>query len=345
MSSTNSKPCVLIVGCPEGAHIGAFFHHTAREDGLPGSIIDTREGYKGNPILRRFNWWLRGRLPNRLHEFSRHVVERCRAERPDLLLVTGTAPVTAEALREIDKLGVRTANYLTDDPWNTMVRSHWLLEALPQYDHIFTPRRSNRDDLLGLSCREVDYLPFAYEPRFHFPPNLSDEERSRCQSDIAFVGGADRDRVPIMGRLISEGYHVSLWGDYWRRFPRTRPAAHGHADPVTMRAVISATRVALGLVRRSNRDGHAMRSYEVAAIGAPMLVEDTPEHRALYGPGNDRVCYFQNDAELLERTRWLVDHPAEGRAMAERVRRHICSDANTYADRFRAILAASLANS
>lgn len=342
-STRPSGPKVLIVGCQETNHVGGMLQKAALAAGLESSIIDHRSAYEGNPVIRRLNWWVRGRVPNRLGEFGREVLRRCRERRPDIVITTGIAPVPEDVLRELGETGARLCNYLTDDPWNAQVRSKWFLRALPVYDWVFSPRTANLDDLVKIGCRNVEYLPFAYDPDLHFPPELSEEDYRAFRSDVAVVGGAYGGRAALVGRLIDEGLDASLWGEYWKRYPNTRAAARGYADPETMRRVIASTSIALGLVNRLNRDGHAMRSYEVAAIGAPMLVEETAEHRDLYGPDGECVYYFDNEEELVAKAHRLVDQPEEGRALAEKVRDRIRSGANTYGDRFHTIVETALA--
>ena len=72
----------------------------------------------------------------------------------------------------------------------------------------------------------------------------------------------------------------------------------------------------LCLVRRANRDGQVMRSYEAAAIGSCMLVEDTPEHRELFGPDGEAVVYFETIDDMLRRLQLLLDAPDERDAPA-----------------------------
>ena len=98
------------------------------------------------------------------------------------------------------------------------------------------------------------------------------------------MGGADRDRVPFIAALGAAGFSIALYGDHWDRFPETKPYDRGYADPQTLRQATAAAKIALCLVRRANRDGHVMRSFEIPAIGACMLVEDTEEHREIFGP-------------------------------------------------------------
>ena len=288
----------------------------------------------------KFNWWVCGHRPPRLHVFSQEVVHACREFQPLWMLATGLAPLEASALQEIGQLGVRRLNYLTDDPFNPAHHSPWFLKGLPHYDHVFSPRRANMEDLRRLGCPMVSYVPFAYAPEVHFPePSATAEEQTGFGIDVVFAGGADRDRVPYMAALIRAGFKVALYGGYWERYRETKAHARGHADPQTLRKAISGAKVALGLVRRANRDGHAMRTFEVPAIGACMLIEDTEEHREIFGDDGKAVVYFRDVDDMIEKLGWLLVHEDERQRLAQTVRHLITLGKHTYRDRLITMLA------
>jgi hypothetical protein len=144
------KPTLLLVGNPDPIHVGAHLLHAAEEIGVETVMCNMSEAYLGPLWKNRVNWWLRGRLPTRLREFSAKVLEMCRDVRPACLLATGIAPLEEAALKEIGKLHVLRVNYLTDDPWNPAHHAPWFLRAAPQYDYVFSPRRANLGDLRRL---------------------------------------------------------------------------------------------------------------------------------------------------------------------------------------------------
>ena len=51
-----------------------------------------------------------------------------------------------------------------------------------------------------------------------------------------------------------------------------------------------------------------MRTFEVPAIGACMLTEDTEEHREIFGKEGDAVLYFRTMNEMVSQLRFLLDH-------------------------------------
>jgi spore maturation protein CgeB len=329
---------LVLVGDPGVVHVGAHLDAAARAAGLSVALCDVRAAFDGPAWLRRLSWRVGGHRPPRLRQFSQHVLSMCRAARPEWLLTTGLAPLEPWAVTAIGELGIRRLNYLTDDPCNPAHAANWFLAGLSEYDQVFTPRRANMADLRGLGCREVAYLPFAYAPEVHFPEPPTEAEASRFAADVVFVGGADRDRVPVMSALARAGFRLGLWGGYWERHPGTRAYARGHADPPTVRRAIGGAKVALCLVRRANRDGHAMRSFEVPAIGACMLVEDTDEHRELFGSDGEAVVYFQTLDEAIDRLRWLLAHESERRRLSAAAHRRVIGGENTYGNRLAVML-------
>jgi spore maturation protein CgeB len=190
----------------------------------------------------------------------------------------------------------------------------------------------------------VSYLPFAYAPHVHYcdPPHAFQTEEV-FSADVAFAGGADPDRVSLIGALIHGGFKIALYGGYWDRYAETRQAARGHASLETVRKAIGAAKVALCLVRRANRDGNSMRSFEVAAMGACMLAEYTEEHRKILGDDGEAVVYFRSSAQMLERLQWLLAHDDERRRLGAAVRARITTGRNTYRDRLETMLAVAAA--
>lgn len=330
---------LLIVGNRSGTNVGGCLERAAAELGIDTHVAEAKMAMDAPLWVNRFNWWLRGRRPTRLEAFGRHVVGLCEKWRPEWLLATGIAPLSARVLSAVGSLGVRTANYLTDDPWNPAHRAGYFMKALPLYDRVFSPRRANLTDLSQLGCADVSYLPFAYAPELHFAElAASNEEVDRFACDVFFAGAADADRAPIIAGLIEAGFKVGLYGAFWERFPATAKHTRGQADPRTLRQAIGGAKVALCLVRRANRDGSSMRTFELAATGACMLVEDTAEHREIFGAEGMAVVYFASIAEMIEELRWLLQHDEARSRLAHAAHRLIRSGRHTYKDRLLAML-------
>ena len=237
-------------------------------------------------------------------------------------------------------MGIVCVNYSTDDPWNPALRASWHLRALPEYDAVFTTRRANIGSFAEIGLRRGATICLSATTSGSF--GRHEPIRGRPAPDVLFVGGADRDRVAFMTEFLPTGPRVALVGSYWERFPAMRPYTLGQQPPEALCALTAAAKVNLCLVRRANRDGHVMRSFEIAALGGCMLAEDTAEHREIFGEDGEAVVYFRSPREAAERARALLADPAERARLSAAVRARISGGAHTYRDRLVSILEARL---
>jgi spore maturation protein CgeB len=283
------------------------------------------------------SWRLGGRRPLHLKTYGRELLRECERSKASCVIATGIAPITREVLIELQKRAVRVMNYLTDDPWNPANCAPWFFKALPYYEHIFTPRRSNTKDLERAGARAVSFLPFAYSPDIHVPDS-SPIRDSESAVDVIFVGGGDRDRVPYFSGLASAGFRLALYGGFWDRYRETRRWARGFLPARETKVAMARAKIAVCLVRRANRDGHCMRTFEIPAMRGCMLAEDTNEHREIFGAEGLAVQYFRTISELVEKSRWLRDHPAERQRLAQAGHQLITTAGHTYQDRLTAMV-------
>jgi spore maturation protein CgeB len=328
---------LAIVGAFSGTHIAGSLARAAESLGVETVRIDTADASRGPRLMASLRWRLADRQPLRLHRFSASVVDLCRSTRPDVLLATGSAALTAPALQALRAQGVLTVNFSTDDPWSATVGSAWHRRALSRFDVVFSPRRANLADLQALCCPDVRYLPFGYDETLFSPP---DALADTTGPDVLFVGGGDRDRARFVKEFVRSGPPITLVGGYWQRFGEPRANALGLKDPETLRVLTASAKVNLCLVRKANRDGHVMRSFEIAAVGGCMLVEDTAEHRAIFGDDGASVVYFRSPAEAAARASALIADPDERARLAKSVYDRIQAGHHTYRDRLRTMLGA-----
>jgi glycosyltransferase involved in cell wall biosynthesis len=70
--------------------------------------------------------------------------------------------------------------------------------------------------------------------------------------------------------------------------------------------------------------GASNKAFDYLASGLPVLVSDLPDWKAMFvDPGYGLACAPDDPCSLERALRWLLDHPAELRAMGERGRQRI----------------------
>lgn len=331
---------VLVVGSSEATQLGHHLCDAATSLGLEVSLVDTADAYRASGLKRRLLWRLAGRRPARLAAFGRDVLEVVGRQRPDVVIATGISPLDSVTLKAIGAAGVRRINFLTDDPWNRAHRAPWFLTALRDYDHVWSPRHANMHDLRLAGVRRVDYLPFGYNPSVHRIDPRPEGQGAQYQADVLLAGGADPERVAWIAPLVKAGFVVALHGGYWRRYRATRASARGFLDAQGLREATGAARVCLGLVRRANRDGHAMRTFEVPAMGGCLLAERTSDHERLFGTEGENVLYAETPAEAVSKVRWLLTNASERDRLARAAHAVVTGGRHSYAARLAVMLEA-----
>ena len=331
---------VLIVGSGGDDAIGTMFVRAAEQGSLPVELVDVRID-----ITRSLFDRVAFRLRNRRHRgetaFNQRVLSAAARFKPTVMLVTGLMPVRASVLEEVRHLGVATVNYMTDDPFNPTHRSPTALQSIPAFDLYMSLKPAADDDLRQAGARRICRSWFAYDPALHFREPAPPAEARRWSADVSFIGGADRDRASLLApvRQWAEEYRKSfaVFGGMWNRFPEYAACYRGFANGPHYRYALAGAGVVLCPVRRANRDGHSMRTFEAPAAGAFTLMERTPDHLELFE--EDRhAAFFEGPDELRDKTDFYLGRDDARRRMAAAAHARITGGGHTYSDRLEQIL-------
>lgn len=330
---------IMIVGNFSDFHIGAYFKKAAESLNLNAVAVDVREALSSHRLLNKLAWRLNAHLPPKVNLLDSIVIKKIIENNPNLILVTGLAPIRKRIIQQIKEKNIPIINYLTDDPFNPCHRTNWMMKSLPLYDAIFSPRKGNALDLGRIGCKKIAYLPFAYDPESHYPEMMKTCANNRkITFDVLFYGGADIDRVPMIKSLVRNGFQLALYGGGWNKYHFARPYFRGHADLDTLRKSIACSKVVIGLVRHCNRDGNSMRTFEAPAMKACFLCERTEDHLALFGEEGRNVMYFSNESEMNKKVRYLLNNKSERVRLSESAHELIVNGKHTYKDRLQSML-------
>jgi glycosyltransferase involved in cell wall biosynthesis len=299
---------ICVAGVFSGTGVAGSLAWALRQQGLSCTEVDYRSAFrKGIRQSLQYRW---NRQPLDLERFSQSLRMHCMEHGVRLLICTGIFPMRASVAEQLRDAGVKIVNFLTDDPWNPGFSNRYFLPGLAFHHTVFTPRHANFAQLQQAGAPRVEYLPFGYDERFFHP----DPTQQEGALDLLFVGGCDADRAQLLKPIAQAHLNLALYGGFWDRYPHFRPYAQGLTDPQTLFAQTLAAKVCLILVRRANRDGHVMRSFEAAACGGCLLVEHTADHEEIFGADGESVRYFWRDDEILPKLKELLsDAPLRAR--------------------------------
>jgi len=327
----------MILGPVTACSSVPLFSRAATELGVPTTQLDISGAGPNVNVQRVYQRVWRAR-PYRLNKFSAHVVTVARSQQVDVILALGNAPLTTSALQQLARDGVKVINFSSDDPWNAANRSRWRIATLPHYAAVFTPRTANLAELRAAGCSHVAWVPFAYDPTLHRRATPEESAAEQRTADVVFIGGCDSDRIPYLKAVCKSRSSVALYGGYWDRNPTLRRFHAGRLMPDEMPAILARAKVSICLVRRANRDGHVMRTYEEPAMGSCVAMEDTPDHRALFPDPAAEPCFFRTPNELAACVNRLCDEDDLRQAVAATQHDAVVGAANRYSDRLRDML-------
>ena len=336
------KPRVALLGEYGGTNLAGSIQHELLAMAIAPTLFRTSDAYTASwaqKMLYRFN--LR---PIKLNAFADDLAQTCIAAKIELLITTGICPLTAAAAGRMAAHGITMVSLMSDDPWNSAYKNDFLIPTLKYMRTVFSPRRSNIEQLKASGAKHVVYLPFAADSRFFWPAQYNVLSDIEDDTDLLFVGGADAERRQTLLAVARSGLKLKLFGGYWDKLAIYKKFVQGIASPEKINTASQSAKVCLILVRRANRDGHVMRSLEAAASGACMLVEYTAEHEAIFGADGDCVRYFYTDAEILPKTQELLADPGERHRLRQNVVRMMRANEHTYRARVLEMIRIALPN-
>lgn len=253
-----------------------------------------------------------------------------RRHRPDFVLVfkgESLEPEIIEGLRPQSR--ARWVNWFPDSPH----RLELSLSIGRAYDLccIFDTSMVDRHRTLG---RRAEFLAEGFDPSYHRP--LADPSWPRVP--LAFVGSREPYRDAALDRVM--GFGPGIWGP-------GRPNGPLYGDDF-VRAFSNAD-VALNIHQFFGEPaadgrygtGANRRVFELAGIGTVQLVDAKADLSRHFEAGRE-VVVFRNPDELVERARWLLEHPAERGAIAAEARARALAQ-HTWRHRLEALFAMAAA--
>jgi len=288
----------------------------ARHAGVDLDEVDENAWFP-RPQARWLRALNRATLPVRRRAFRRHVLDRVRAFRPDVVMTYKGGPVPAELVAGIHASGAFTVNVYPD----YSPHAHgWLhRQAVGAYDLVistkpFHPEHWNKT--YGYRNRCV-FVPQGYDPRLH----LIEAPPKAFEFDVVMVATyrPEYGRLAIeLGREIgTSGVRVAIAGNGWSGIRRDLPSTwtlpgpvHGHGYVDLLRkgkiCIAPLTREVIIAGRRQPGDVDTTRTYELAAAHCFFIHRHTDYARSLYA--EDEVPMYEGSADLAEKIRYFLAH-------------------------------------
>lgn len=327
---------ILIIGNSGGTNLGESFYHGSEDCGYATEMVLASQANHKSKILNKIRWVFFDKVPAKQNEFEKSIEKVAENFNPTCIIVAGCIYLSKKILEIFKSSDTATAIYLTDDPWNRSGKSRKFITSLSSYDFIFNPRMLNMKEVMRINPATF-YLPFAYCPHLLNKGEIRQQYKVKLQEqhDVFFYGGADTDRVEIIEGIQAAGFKVLVAGNYWKALYKNKGISviPVNLNPTEIQIATNCSSISLCMVRKANRDGHSMRSYELPYFGACILAEDTQEHRKIFGNDGESVIYYSSQDNLLLQIKKILKSEQLQKVMRKKAHNLIISNQNTYADR------------
>ncbi len=243
-------------------------------------------------------------------------------ETPNVLWIDKGLTIDPNTLRSVRAKHPQCVivGYSPDDMMNPANQSRRFKAGLPEYDLYFTTKSYGVAELQKLGARRSSFIGNAYDPAIHRPVVPTDQQRVEYGGVVGFIGQWEEARSASVCELARAGVPVRVWGsEDWRKCRYRSSFLRLENRPIwgqDYALALCSFDINLCFLRECNRDLQTTRTMEIPACGAFMLAERTDEHLALFEEGKEAE-FFANNAELIDKTRYYIAHPAERRAIAE----------------------------
>lgn len=305
---------ILSVGTMNGVSNTCKFRNMALEEIADAvDVVNTEEkniSIKYKIVYKLFQYGIPISLPD-CSNANGKIKKYIRKNKYDIVWIDKGITIRPKTLKKIHKLQPQ-AKIVSYSPDNMILRhnqSQNYLKCIPLYDYHITTKSYILNEMKKLGARDIRFVCKSFESKFHYPRNITKEDRERLGADVGFVGAWEKERMESILYLTRNGIKVRVFGDKnWKRCIGDNPNLiiedHGLYDEDYSKS-FKCFKICLCFLRKMNFDQQTCRTMEIPASGGFMLAERTEEHKLLFKEGEEAE-FFGSNEELLEKCRFYL---------------------------------------
>lgn len=278
-----------------------------------------------------------------LKRINRQLITRVRQSKPDVCFVIGGQRILPETVARIREMKIKIALWTTDPPTDFAN----VLAAAPHYDHLFCAGTEAMEIFNAKKLTINTWVPYACDPYYHKPVDLTDAEKKEYGHDAVFVGSYYPNREQLFETVAD--LDIAIWGPYWDRLDqKSKLRAKSISVKINYEQwvkIYGAGKIIL-VTHYQNPPIPCYQAspklFEAMACGSFVLVDDQKDVRALFQDGKHLV-FFKDPQDLREKICYYAAHDKERLAIAAEGQREVLKN-HTYQQRFQQMLSIIEAN-
>ncbi len=284
--------------------------------GIDSGLIIPRPVFINRCLLRLFRMGFPVKLITvGAFSLNRSIISEVKSGCFDVLWIDKGWSVNRATLKAVRGLApeMRIVGYSPDVMSKRENQSQHFLEHLNLYDHYFTTKSFDLENLKALGMQSVSFVENGFDTTVHRPIRSDDP---RFKGKVGFVGTYEAPREQSMLYLAEHGVSVTVfggsskgWSEAFRKHSNIEFVDTGlYGDEYA--EALSNFAINLCFLKHWNGDLVTTRSIEIPACGGFMVAEKTEEHLALFEDGKEAV-FFASDKELLDKVTYYLSHESE----------------------------------
>jgi len=296
---------ILLVAPADKPHLTSFYIKRALEKLRCNVII-----YDYRMIFNRFF-----KSETALAE---HIVSIVNEVKPDLVLVLKGEVITPEAIKNIKPLKVLWYFDVQRCP------SKWLIDIADKYDYFFTICNDEKW-FKFFKDANVKFLPEAYDHYVIKPTKVSNEEKEKYGSTIAFVGTdnhSHRARILYSLAIIYRINDLKIWGNqvngYWNEYMLNTFWQGYRTSDYEFNKICASTKILLGFTNCVEEDYNtcfSARVYQTLGAKGFLIEEKSKGIEKMFKiaePGvTGHLVTWNNRKDLKYKIKYYLEHEDE----------------------------------
>jgi spore maturation protein CgeB len=221
--------------------------------------------------------------------------------------------------------------HFTPDPAFTFHKSAHFRQSLPLYDYTISTKSFEINHYSNYLPKErVIFASQGFNPQSHFP--VSDFHKKN--NGVLFIGHHEKQREPILQKLINKNIPVTLAGIKWEKF------AHKNSNNPNLNYLgkgvygaqyaeaISSHYFAWGALSKWIPELHTTRTFEIPACGTALITERNSETTRFFN--EDEAIFYDSADEMIEKIKYYQNHLHDLENLTKKGTHRVYNDGRDY---------------
>jgi hypothetical protein len=240
------------------------------------------------------------------------LIEKIKQCKADIAIFIRCDTLSLGAVREIKNCtNMSMVNIYPDSPLVIPgVEQKNFSEWLGEFDVIFSSDIYIKKVFYQLGAKQVEFLPFAYDSKYHSPKPLTESDSAIFSSPVGYVGTFGRLQKDWLSSIQHHG--LKVWGNSWDNLSKGDSLRtswiKGRGIGIEMWKAINLSAITFNMCRVEHSAEISMKTFEIPAAGGLMLSNYTETQNAFFKDGV-QALYYNNREEASDLISFYIKRP------------------------------------